>query len=265
MIKRTFVLAICLVAANALADVTTWPGGIAIIDLGPAGETAPVVEFQGSRVLVSGYNERWQAVVGVPLDASTGHASLTLADGQSIPFVISEHAYKEQRLTVNKSYVSPGEEALARIAKERVVIDAALTNWRDIEIDGTSLLVPVDGPKSSSFGLRRYFNDEPRSPHKGMDIAATTGTVIIAPRAGVVTATGDFYFNGNTVLLDHGQGFVTLYCHLSKIDVEQGQTVTAGEPLGAVGATGRVTGAHLHFGTYLNGTAVDPALLLIAD
>ena len=95
-----------------------------------------------------------------------------------------------------------------------------------------------------------------------MDIAASEGTVIAAPGKGIVAATGDYFFNGKTIIIDHGQGFVTMYCHLSEIGVDEGQQLEAGEPVGAVGATGRVTGPHLHFGTYLNGTAVDPALLL---
>ena len=259
---RSLCIVLLLLASVGAHGDSAWPGGIAFIDLGPAETVAPVVEYNGKRVLIMNAGGRWQAAIGVPLDTDVGRATITLADGASLSFDVAEHAYREQRLKVASSYVSLSEEALARVGRERKIIDAALTNWRDTPLTDVSLNAPVDGPRSSSFGLRRFFNDQPRSPHKGMDIAANAGTPIKAPRDGVVTATGDYYFNGNTVIVDHGQGYVTMYCHLSKIGVEEGQPVTSGDVLGAVGATGRVTGPHLHFGTYLNGTAVDPALLL---
>ncbi len=257
-------LLLLLLPALALAapEHSPWPGGIAVVDLGPAAESPPSVRFGDRPVLVMQRGERWQAVVGIPLDLGEEQLVLRAEDGPLTVDVI-EHAYREQRLTVkNQSYVSPGKEQLDRIARERKIIDAALGNFRNATLDSIDLAAPVDGPRSSSFGLRRFFNDQPRSPHKGMDIAAATGVAIKAPRDAVVTATGDYFFNGNTVILDHGQGLVTMYCHLSEIAVDEGQSVTSGETIGAVGATGRVTGPHLHFGTYLNGTAVDPALLL---
>ena len=214
---RTLCALLCWIASAAAYADSAWPGGIAFIDLGPAGEATPQVEFNGKRVLVMHKDGRLQAAVGVPLDTAVGRATITLTDGSTLSFAVDEHAYQEQRLKVASSYVSLSDEALARVGRERKIIDAALTNWRDTELTDVSLAAPVDGPRSSSFGLRRFFNDQPRSPHKGMDIAATTGTPIRAPRDGVVTATGDYYFNGNTVIVDHGQGYVTMYCHLSEI------------------------------------------------
>lgn len=246
----------------AFAQDSSWPGGIAFLDLGAADGATPVVEFSGKRVLVMNSDGRWQAAIGVPLGTTTGEASITLDDGRTLTFDVQEHAYREQRLTVEQRYVSLSQENLDRVGRERKVIDAALNNYREVPLDAIQLNAPVDGPRSSSFGLRRFFNDEPRQPHSGMDIAVPEGTPIRAPRGGVITATGEFYFNGNTVFIDHGQGLVTMYCHLSETGVVEGQTITAGESIGAVGKTGRVTGAHLHFGTYLNGAAVDPALLL---
>lgn len=264
-IRTAAVLLGMLSAATSAAapDHAPWPGGIAVIDVGPAEAPRPIVEFDERRVLVTKNDGRWLAAVGIPLDAPTGELSIRVNTARDIAFEVREHAYREQRLTVkNKKYVSPDEAQLERIGRERKIIDAALGNWRDIDVGGLALAAPVDGPRSSSFGLRRFFNDQPRAPHKGMDIAAAEGTVIAAPGKGIVTATGDYFFNGRTVIIDHGQGFVTMYCHLSAIDVDEGQQLETGEPIGAVGATGRVTGPHLHFGTYLNGTAVDPALLL---
>ncbi len=238
------------------------PGGITFVDVGAADQPAPAATFGGKPVLVMQNGDRWQAVVGIPLDTEPGQLTIRLGEYPlSVP--IGDHAYAEQRLTVkNQSYVTPDQAQLDRIGRERKIIDGALNNFRDVPVDGIDLAAPVDGRRSSSFGLRRFFNDQPRSPHKGMDIAASSGTPIKAPRDGIVSATGNYFFNGNTVILDHGQGYVTMYCHLSEIAVEEGQVVSTGETLGAVGATGRVTGPHLHFGTYLNGTAVDPAIVL---
>ena len=265
MIVRSLPFLLLACAALAAPDHSPWPGGIAVVEVGSASAAAPEVYFGDRPVLVMRRGDSWQAVVGVPLDHGTKPLTLR-AGGDVLTIDVTEHAYREQRLTVkNQSYVSPDQAQLDRIGRERKVIDAALGNFRAMDVDGVDLDQPVAGPRSSSFGLRRFFNDQPRSPHKGMDIAAPEGEPIVAPREAVVTATGDYFFNGNTVILDHGQGFVTMYCHLSSIDVKEGQRVSTGEMIGKVGATGRVTGPHLHFGAYLNGTAVDPALLLPRD
>ncbi|MBT8081671.1 MAG: peptidoglycan DD-metalloendopeptidase family protein [Gammaproteobacteria bacterium] len=261
---RLALLLTLFVAALAWAapEHSPRPGGILVVDVAAADVVAPAVEFDGKPVLVMRDADRWKAIVGVPLGTEPGPVPLTVA-GNKVTVTLIPHAYAEQRLTIaNKSYVTPAQAQLDRITSERRIIDAALNNFRDVDVDDVSLIAPVEGRRSSSFGLRRFYNDQPRAPHKGMDIAAGEGTPIEAPLDGVVAATGDYFFNGNTVIVDHGQGYVTMYCHLSEIAVEEGQPVETGETLGAVGATGRVTGPHLHFGTYLNGTAVDPAILI---
>lgn len=266
LLKKTMakfaLILLCLGSAAMAQQDGAWPGGVARIDLGPASGEAPVVHYGEKRVLVASKNGRWQAVVGVNLDAALGSAAVTLADGSQRSFDVASHAYREQHLEVAPGFVSLSEENLARVGRERKIIDAALNHWRAADLDDVNLRKPVAGSHSSSFGSRRFFNGEARSPHSGMDIAASAGTEILTPRAGIVAATGAYYFNGNTVILDHGQGYVTMYCHLSEISVAEGQSLSVGESLGLVGATGRVTGAHLHFGAYMNGNAVDPALLL---
>ena len=261
-----------LLAASSLSLAvpahSPWPGGIAVVPVD--GDERPTVTMDDNPVLVVRGGSGWAAVVGIPLDhdAQTplqirvrrpGH------DAQTISVDLRPADYRVQRLNVDHKYVDPGQEALERIFAERKVLDAALQNWRSEELVEVAMASPAPGARSSSFGSRRIFNDQPRSPHKGMDITAMTGTPILSPLPGVITVTGDFYFNGNTVIVDHGQGLISLYCHLSAIDVAEGATVSTGDLLGKVGATGRVTGAHLHFATYLNGTAVDPGLLLTDD
>lgn len=256
------VLFLSVTTVSVATEQSLRPGGIAIIEVSGTGTSAPDVMMGGKPLLVMRNGDNWSAVVGIPLDTKPGELVVSV-DGNDVVVNIAEHAYREQRLTVeNKSFVDQTEEQLDRIWGERKIIDAVLTSFTESPIDGISLAAPIPGAQSSSFGYRRFFNEQPRSPHKGMDISAASGEPIAAPRAGIIAATGDYFFNGNTVLIDHGQGFVTMYCHMSEIAVNEGQQVTTGEIIGAVGATGRVTGPHLHFGTYLNGTAVDPAIFL---
>jgi len=265
---RSFAFALLFFVSSVVVAVpehSPWPGGVAIVRI--PGEERPLVTSGEQTVLVFKDGNEWVAVIGISLDQpapGTIKAIVALPNepNREVELELRANTYEEQRLNVDRKYVDPSPEALERIFAEREVIDAALNNWRDASVSDVALIAPVDGRRSSSFGLRRFYNDQPRSPHKGMDIAAVTGTTINAPLGGVVTAIGDYYFNGNTVIIDHAQGFVSLYCHLSEIDVNEGESVSAGAAIGKVGATGRVTGAHLHFATYLNGTAVDPALLL---
>lgn len=261
----SIVVMLLLTQAVGATEQSLRPGGVAMIELGRTTVPAPDVRLDGKRLLVMARDGNWVAIAGIPLDTAPGNLPITI-DGEDSAVAVAAHAYREQRITVeNKSFVTQSEEQLDRIFSERKIIDAALNHFRDVPVDGVSLAAPINGRRSPSFGYRRFFNDQPRSPHKGMDISGREGEPISAPRDGIVAATGDFFFNGNTVLLDHGQGFVTMYCHLSEIAVEKGQSVSTGDLLGAVGATGRVTGPHLHFGTYLNGTAVDPAIFLPAE
>jgi len=255
-------------APVALPRESRVPGGIAILDLGD-GETAPgTVVFNGHRTPVLRTPDGWVALVGIPLDAKPGPqtASWQLADDEEphpLEFSVGPKQYAEQRLKVaNRRHVDPSKEDLERIAEERKRIDAALGTFTAELEPVFALQAPVAGRRSSSFGLRRFFNDQPRNPHSGMDIAAATGTPVRSPAPGRVVEAGDFFFNGKTVFVDHGQGLVTMYCHLSRIDVKPGDEVDTGSVLGLVGATGRVTGPHLHWGVALNRALVDPALFL---
>lgn len=253
--------------ADALPRHQAVPGGVAVIELPATGAARPQVSFRDRPVMVVAENERWFAVVGIPLSMAPGPASLSIdnPDGPALPltFVIGNIDYPEQRLTIgNKRQVDPTAEDLERIAGDRREINRAFRSWDREPVD-TAFHLPAIGPRSSAFGLRRFFNEQPRSPHSGVDIAAPDKSAVVAPAAGVVVATGDYFFNGNTVLIHHGQGLVTMYCHMSEIDVQDGDRLDAGDLIGKIGQTGRVTGPHLHWSLSLNQVRVNPELFLV--
>ena len=246
------------------------PGGIVVLHVTPLHVTPLQVTKQHSadpsRVLFAGAPVMILpggfAVVGIPLAQAPGPATVDISGAAPLRFTVRPAHYRTQKLRVAPTQVDLSAADLQRVAGEHERIHAALATFSATLPTTLRLRAPVNGVRSSSFGLRRFFNGEARDPHSGMDIAATAGTPVHAAADGVVIDTGDYFFNGNTVLIDHGSGLITMYCHLSKIEVHTGQTLAAGETIGAVGATGRVTGPHLHFGVALNRAFVDPALLM---
>ncbi len=249
------------------------PGGVALLRLHPSVDRQvdkPIALYDGRRVMVIRNDDRWIAIVGIPLNAKPGEHQLQVQPVGSRPltmtFDVAPHAYESQHLTLtDKNQVEPDAQTLKRISADRKRIDEALSIWSNTDTVQLGFSSPVDGRRSSAFGLRRFFNDQPRKPHGGVDIAADTGTKVRAPAAGTVVEAGNFFFNGNTIFVDHGQGLVTMYCHLSEIDVTNGDLVERGDTIGKVGATGRVTGPHLHFSISLNQNMVNPDLFLLPE
>lgn len=261
-------------ASMALTPPALWPrelavpGGVARLSLGPAA-VRPTAYDGEVPVLVLGDVIEWTAVLGIPLSATPGKAMLTVQTPGNSPrqleYTIAPKQYKEQRLKVAPGTVDLAPEDLARYERERTHQATVMATFSEPLPQGSlRMQVPTPGRRSSSFGLRRVFNGQSRNPHSGMDIAASTGTPIVAPLAGQVIDTGNYFFNGNTVWLDHGGGLLSMVCHLSAIYVKVGDRMQAGDRVGAVGATGRVTGPHLHWGVMLNQAMVDPALF-VAD
>lgn len=241
------------------------PGGVARIGLGASAQ-APHATFNGVPVWVVKDGAQWTAVVGIPLASRPGVASLSVqrdaAPDAVMPFEIKPFRYAEQRLKVEPGQVDLAPEDVARYERERAHIAQVIATFSDAQPMALPLRQPTVGRRSSSFGLRRVFNGQSRSPHSGMDIAARQGAPVLAAAPGLVIDTGNYFFNGNTVWLDHGSGFLTMYCHLSSIQVKTGDRVGAGSAIGQVGASGRATGPHLHWSVSLNRAMVDPILFL---
>lgn len=269
-LTRIVIVIACLfttfgVTALELPRELAAPGGVALLPLADAGGQEPVVFYGDQRVMVLKTSNGWTAVVGIPLEAKPGRHEIEIRSGavRRLAFSVHGREYETQQITLSdQRMVTPPPELSERITRETARIDAAFAHWSDELIADLPFSMPAQGRESSAFGLRRIFNGEARRPHSGLDIAARTGTPVLAPANGRVINTGDYYFNGKTVFLDHGRGLITLYCHLDEIQVREGDLVARGSPLGKIGATGRATGPHLHWTVSLNNARVDPTLFL---
>ncbi|NER62117.1 M23 family metallopeptidase [Pseudomonas sp. MAFF212428] len=261
-------LALCLLfASSAHASYITRqlnkpvPGGVAVVNLGPAAQ-APSARFDGKPVLVVREQDTWLAIVGLPLTQKPGTASLT-EGARTLTFTVGSKKYPEQRITLkNQRQVNPNPADLKRIDAELAEQIKAYRSFSPTLPSNLILDKPVNGPLSSKFGVRRFFNGEERNPHAGLDFAVPAGTPIKTPANGKVILIGNYFFNGNTVFVDHGQGFISMFCHMSKIDVKPGQQLSRGAIVGRVGATGRATGPHMHWNVSLNDARVDPAIFI---
>jgi murein DD-endopeptidase MepM/ murein hydrolase activator NlpD len=239
--------------------------------LGPvsAQGKAPRAWLEDQPVLVSAESGQWFAVVGLALDLPTGTHDLRVGEGveqKRLHFEVGSKRYPEQRITLkdtSKVNLSPTDEA--RAVAEIATIKELKRHWRSADNTDTDFMLPADGRLASRFGLRRFFNGEPRAPHSGLDVAVPRGTPIKTSARGTVLAVDDYFFNGKTVFIDHGNGLMSMYCHLDRIDVQAGDPVSQGQRLGLSGMTGRASGPHLHWSVMLNGVMVDPELFLAAN
>jgi len=263
-----FILAFPLIAHASLPESSSVPGGVAVIPLGSVSTSAetPQIWFSDQPVLVTSDHNQWYAVVGLPLDVSPGSHELRVKIGdvtKTQSFVINPKTYPEQHITLeDKSKVQLSAADEARANREITVIKELKRHWRAAQDTDLAFILPVQGELAGRFGLHRFFNGEPRAPHVGLDVAVAPGTPVKASAQGQVLAVDDYFFNGKTIFVDHGNGLITMYCHLERIDVKSGETVSKGQQIALSGKTGRATGPHLHWSVVLNGAMVDPELFI---
>jgi murein DD-endopeptidase MepM/ murein hydrolase activator NlpD len=257
-----------LLAHAGLPVASSVPGGVALVPLGNASTVVqrPQAWLGEQPILVASDHGQWYAVVGLALDMAPGSHELRArisGETKALRFEVNPKDYPEQHIKLkdnSKVQLSPADEA--RAEREIAAIKELKLHWQEAPYTDLGLELPVKGKLGSRFGLRRFFNGEPRLPHAGLDVVAARGTPVKASAQGRVLAVGDYFFNGNTIFLDHGNGLITMYCHLSRIDVKTGEAVGKGQRIGLSGKSGRATGPHLHWSVVLNGAMVDPELFL---
>lgn len=214
---------------------------------------------------------RWHALLGAPVDIAPGAydievhaASPEAAVSAKATVTVAPKEYETRRLRVAQRFVNPPAEEIGRIQEEARLLAAVFGESAPERLWSGAFVVPVDGAPTSSFGRLTILNGRPNGRHQGADFRATAGTPIVAPNAGRIVLAAALYFAGNTVVVDHGLGLFSLFAHLSHADVTPGQVIARGDRIGTAGATGRVTGPHVHWAVRLDALSVDPLSMMTA-
>ena len=255
--------------AGALPRESRVPGGVALLRVADATEPRPAVSRDGVPVWVSRQATQWVAAVGLPLSLQPGEQQVevrsTNGAARTITFTVKPKRYPVQHVTLrDQAMVEPPADVMARIERESAHLKVVRSQWRETAATDAAFVQPARGRLSGRFGGSRVLNGKPRAPHAGLDVAVMTGTAVLAPADGVILDIGDYYFCGKTMFIDHGNGLLSLFCHLSEWDARVGDSVRKGQAVARSGATGRASGPHLHWSVYLNGTSVEPELFLPA-
>lgn len=255
----------------SFSPATPQPGDVARVDIGGAKTDEPMTATVFGQELRFHYDDaqqKWRALVGIDLDTKPGAYRMRIQrNGGTMQTTrtlrIAPKKFRVRRLRVPGGFVNPPAEALEQIARDSAALAAAYARGTPRKWIGTFVL-PVDGTPTSNFGTRSYYNGVPRSPHAGVDFVGDTGTPVRASNHGEVVIASAMYFTGNTIVIDHGDRLFSVFAHLSEFRVKPGDTIEPTMIVGLVGATGRVTGPHLHWSVRLNGARVDPLSLVAA-
>ncbi len=236
-----------------------YPGGVILLKGVP--KQVGFVKMWGKRFGVFELSRKRMCLLPVPLGTPPGIYTLFIGS-QRRKIRVYAKRYPEEHLTVASNMVSYTPEILARVKREICLIKKKVAPFRPYNFIDGPFVWPLNTRITSPFGLRRFFNGKPRSPHGGIDLAAPRGTPVRAANAGHIVLARHLYLPGNTIIIDHGLGIYTIYAHLSRFLVHEGDMVKRGQIIALSGATGRVTGPHLHFGCYIEGIKIDPQSLL---
>ena len=241
------------------------PGGIYIAEISKAEYNQDLL-IDGQKILKWNKDNKFYVLYGLSYHLKTEQHSFEIKnkDGavlREIGINIVQKNFRTQKINVNKKYTKPTDKILKKIKKDKIKLVEARRIWFENNPD-MEFILPVKGITTGIFGTKRFYNGIEGNYHNGFDIAADTGTPIVAPSSGKITLTGNFFYNGKTIILDHGRSLKSIMIHLDEILVEENQYVEKGQIIGKVGTTGKSTGAHLHWSVLVNNTYIDPELLI---